>query len=105
MSNEKFSWDVIDHDVIFYENDAVIDYDDVVDLLNEQDADNKQLRILVESLKTENKKLKGRLNDLGVEYYQVRLMNIKCSKDHHLRIDVKNCPDYDEMDNVIHFMF
>ena len=31
--------------------------------------DNKQLRILVESLKTENKKLKLRLTDLGVEYF------------------------------------
>ena len=56
---------------------------ELVDLLNRQNnqiitsnhrsrilkEDNNQLRILVESLKTENKKLKGRLTDLGVEYF------------------------------------
>lgn len=38
-------------------------------LLNELDEDNKQYKILVESLKDENQKLKLRLKDLGVEYY------------------------------------
>ena len=42
---------------------------EVVDLLHQLSEDNNQLRILVDSLKIENKKLKGRLNDLGVEYY------------------------------------
>ncbi len=40
-----------------------------IDTIKALDEDNKQLRILVESLKMENKKLKGRLTDLGVEYY------------------------------------
>lgn len=42
---------------------------EVIDLLHQLSEDNNQLRILVDSLKMENKKLKGRLNDLGVEYY------------------------------------
>ena len=41
----------------------------VTDLLNELNDENKELRILVDSLKQQNKKFKGRLNDLGVEYY------------------------------------
>ena len=39
------------------------------DMLNKLDEDNKQYKILVESLKDENQKLKLRLKDLGVEYY------------------------------------
>ena len=57
----------------FYDEDYVgkpIEYeDDVVVLLNELDEDNKQYKILIESLKNENKKLKLRLKDLGVEYF------------------------------------
>lgn len=41
----------------------------IVDLLNQLDEDNKQYKILVESLKDENQKLKLKLKDLGVEYY------------------------------------
>ena len=41
----------------------------IVDLLNQLDEDNQQYKILVESLKDENQKLKLRLKDLGVEYY------------------------------------
>jgi hypothetical protein len=40
-----------------------------VNLLNEYEEDNKQYKILVESLKNENQKLKLRLKDLGVEYF------------------------------------
>ena len=32
-------------------------------------------------------------------------INIKCLKEHALRSDVENCSDYDEKDEVIHFMF
>lgn len=42
---------------------------EVIDLLNELNDENKELRILVDSLKQQNKKFKGKLNDLGVEYY------------------------------------
>lgn len=41
----------------------------LVDLLNELNDENQELRILVNSLKEQNNKFKGRLNDLGVEYY------------------------------------
>jgi len=48
----------------------------IVDLLNELheelqrlEMENQQYKILTEELKRQNKKLKGRLNDLGVEYY------------------------------------
>ena len=37
MAEKRFDWDVCDGDVLFYENGAVIDYDDVIELLNEQD--------------------------------------------------------------------
>ena len=37
--------------------------------VSELTEDNRELKILVESLKTQNKKLKLRLKDLGVEYY------------------------------------
>ena len=50
--------------------------EDIVDLLNELNGENEQLKqentqfkILVNELKNQNQKLKGRLNDLGVEYY------------------------------------
>ena len=72
---KKYTWDVCEGDCLFYKDGAVIDYDDVVDLLNEQDQqirelkeDNKQYKLIVESLKDENQKLKLRLKDLGVEY-------------------------------------
>lgn len=42
---------------------------EIVDLLNQLDEDNQQYKILVESLKDENQKLKLKLKDLGVEYY------------------------------------
>ena len=53
---------------------VTIDY--LMDLVNGQDQqikeltnDNKQYKILVDSLKDKNQKLKLRLKDLGVEYY------------------------------------
>ena len=64
----------------FYDEDYTskpIDYeDDVVKLLNKQDQtikefkeDSNQYKLIVESLKNENQKLKLKLKDLGVEYY------------------------------------
>lgn len=41
---KKYTWDVCDGDALFYENGAVIDYDDVVDLLNKQDKQIKQTK-------------------------------------------------------------
>ena len=67
--NKRFTWEVIDGDPLFYDDDAMIDYDDVVDLLNELSEENSQYKILTDELKRQNKKLKARLEDLGVEYY------------------------------------
>ena len=46
-----------------------LELEDLCDLLNELSEDNQQYKILVESLKEENHKLKLRLKELGVEYY------------------------------------
>ena len=43
--------------------------DNVIDSLNELNDENKELRMVIDGLKQQNQKLKGRLNDLGVEYY------------------------------------
>lgn len=51
------------------DDDEIIEQEEAVDLLNELHEDNKQYKILIESLKKENQKLKLRLKDLGVEYY------------------------------------
>lgn len=42
---------------------------EVCALLNELYDENKELRMVIDGLKQQNQKLKGRLNDLGVEYY------------------------------------
>ena len=44
MTEKQFNWDTIDGDVIFYEDGAMMDYDDVVDLLNELNDENEQLK-------------------------------------------------------------
>ena len=41
---KKYTWEVCEGDGLFYEDGAGIDYDDVVDLLNEQDQQIKQLK-------------------------------------------------------------
>lgn len=41
---------------------------EVVKLLNELHEENKELRLLVDTLKKQNMKFKLRLKDLGVEY-------------------------------------
>lgn len=55
--------------IVDMEQDKPLTLEEACKLLNEQNQDIKQLKILVESLKMDNKKLKGRLTDLGVEYY------------------------------------
>ena len=40
----------------------------VAELLNDFHKENKELRLLVDTLKEQNQKFKARLNDLGVEY-------------------------------------
>ena len=53
-----------------YDNGVLIrNLSDVVECLNNLHEENKQYKILTDELKRQNKKLKGRLNDLGVEYY------------------------------------
>lgn len=47
----------------------ILDGQPIVDLLNELAKDKRQQRILIDSLKKENQKLKLRLKDLGVEYF------------------------------------
>ena len=44
-------------------------FQDLCEMLNDLHDENKELRLLVDSLKQQNKKFKGRLDDLGVEYY------------------------------------
>ena len=43
MTKKKFEWDVCEHDVMFYENGEVIDYDDVVGQLNKLYEENQEL--------------------------------------------------------------
>ena len=43
--------------------------EELLELINGYYDAINEFRILTDSLKTENKKLKGRLTDLGVEYY------------------------------------
>lgn len=62
-----FEWDIIDT-----EKDAIIEQGNgvaITKVLNEQDKKIKEYQILVKSLKDQNQKLKLRLEDLGVEYY------------------------------------
>ena len=42
---------------------------DLIEDIKELKEENQQYKILVKELKRQNKKLKARLNDLGVEYY------------------------------------
>ena len=42
--------------------------DDLLSLLNKLHEENKELRLLVDTLKEQNMKFKLRLKDLGVEY-------------------------------------
>lgn len=52
-----------------YDNDAFLTEEEADEIFNSLVDENQQYRILVDELKRQNKKLKARLNDLGVEYY------------------------------------
>lgn len=60
-------WDLIDNqkDCLIVTGNGTA----ICELLNELSEDNQQYKILVESLKEENHKLKLRLKELGVEYF------------------------------------
>ena len=62
MTEEKYTWEVVDHDQMFYENKEAIDWDDVVDLLNEQDQKIKELEQELFSERV------GRFEDMLAEY-------------------------------------
>lgn len=49
--------------------DSIANVESFVERLNELHEENKELRMVIDGLKQQNQKLKGRLNDLGVEYY------------------------------------
>lgn len=51
MTEKRFKWDICEHSPMFYENGGVIDYDDVIDLLNEQYEENQLLKEEKELLK------------------------------------------------------
>jgi len=53
MTIKRFDWDICDGDALFYENGAVIDYDDVVELLNELHKENQQLIQHIKKLEKE----------------------------------------------------
>lgn len=48
MNAKRFDWDVCEGDALFYEDGAVIDYDDVVELLNKLYEENQELRMYLD---------------------------------------------------------
>lgn len=61
---------VIDQIIHKYEANRLCDkLNELHEELQRLEMENQQYKILTEELKRQNKKLKGRLNDLGVEYY------------------------------------
>ena len=52
-----------------YDNDAFLTEEEADEILNSLADENQQYKILTDELKRQNRKLKARLNDLGVEYY------------------------------------
>ena len=74
--NKRFTWDVCVSDAMFYDNGAVIDYDDVVDLLNEQHEtiiDNEEY---IKDLEYQLKGFKKDYNDCG-EYLKEYQQKVK----------------------------
>ena len=53
----------------FAQGDDGLSDKEVVDLLQQLTEENRHYKILTDELIRQNKKLKARLNDLGVEYY------------------------------------
>lgn len=64
---KRFSWEVIDHDCLFYDNEELIDYDDVVDLLNELNEKNNQLKFKLNQKESLIQQLK---NELDTDCYK-----------------------------------
>jgi hypothetical protein len=72
MTEKRFLFAIDNGEYTFYdlsENGEIMNMNETEDMLNKLDEDNQQYKILVESLKDENQKLKLKLKDLGVEYY------------------------------------
>ena len=74
MTEKRFKWDVCSYDPMFYDNGGVIDYDDVVDILNQLNDENEQL-------KKENKELKEQIEELYESDRALRKMmnNMTCN--------------------------
>lgn len=71
-TNKRFEYNINKHTIEFDKKHfAFFNGEEVkiVRKLNELADENQQYKILINELKRQNKKLKGRLNDLGVEYY------------------------------------
>ena len=107
---EKYTWEVVDHDPMFYENKEGIDWDDVVDLLNEQDQRIKELEeeiarqkytkgIMRDNIKDYERAIK-RLRKSYEEFDEMRLERIrfleKRLKKNGLSIYVNDCWDLDD---------
>lgn len=75
MSEKRFTinmeYECIDDakEEIFIDFNDRIDFYKLCEFLNKLNDENEQYKILTNELKRQNKKLKARLNDLGVEYY------------------------------------
>lgn len=74
MTEKRFHYDralekIYDYDTCEDGIAESLDCFNACELLNELHEENKELRIVVDTLKKQNMKLKTRLIDLGVEYY------------------------------------
>ena len=61
-------FDETKHKGEWYNSAECLQDNEIVDVLNELHEENKELRLLVDTLKEQNMKFKLRLKDLGVEY-------------------------------------
>lgn len=91
MTEKRFEWDVCVSDAMFYDNGAVIDYDDVVDLLNKLSEENEQLK----------QALREQLEDNGNAYI-IEIMDKLFKLDYDKWDEIcdwdKRCPyDWEEM--------
>ena len=77
MTEKRFTWDVCEHDAMFYDNGAVIDYDDVVDLLNNLHKENIRLQSELELEKGNSKYFKQVSEEYFEKYYELKGKLIK----------------------------
>ena len=70
--NNCFNSDVyiIDRETYDMYSNSWNDLIDLCKLLNVMQEDKEQLLLVIQSLRKQNAKLKGRLDDLGVEYFE-----------------------------------